>query len=168
MTGGDLLGTYEKIVPTKSDREWCRPGEKLSTFTSFGVRFGCLICNDLWVTPGCGPYPDPRLSYQLGRKGAQLIFHSVNSGTSEVHLPYHESNLKLRAMEAAVFIATANAASKNGHSINAPTGLMSPEGEWLVRCPLEGEHTYSYDLDLVQDEEGEGEVEEEAAREAVE
>ncbi len=164
---GDLLGTYEKIVPTKSERAWCRPGESLPTFASFGVKFGCLICNDLWVTPGCGPYPDPRLSYQLGQKGVQVIFHSVNSGTSEIHRPYHESNLSLRAMEAGVFIATANAASRNGHSVNAPTGIVAPNGEWLVRCPLEGEHVYSYDLDLDQDEEAEV-VEEEPAGEALE
>ena len=144
---GELLGTHEKLVPTELDREWCRPGEALQVFEHFGITFGCLICNDLWVTPGCGPYPDPRLSYQLGQKGAQVIFHSVNSGSSQIHLPYHDSNLRLRAMESKCYIVTANAAPADGPA-NAPSGVVSPEGEWLVQSPLDGEHTFSYDLDI--------------------
>ena len=144
---GQLLGTHEKIVPTDGDRKWCRPGEELRVFSHKGITFGCLICNDLWVTPGCGPYPDPRLSYQLSKKGAQIIFHSINSGHSQVHTPYHESNLVLRAMEGKVYIATANAASNNG-PVNAATGIVSPEGEWLKQCPRTGEHKYTFDIEV--------------------
>lgn len=144
---GELLGTHEKLVPTQSDREWCRPGEELRVFKDQGITFGCLICNDLWVTPGCGPYPDPRLTYQLGQNGAQVVFHSVNSGTTQLHLPWHDINLRLRAIEAGLYICTANAAVP-GKAINCPSGIVSPKGEWLVQCPLEGEQTYSYDLEL--------------------
>ncbi len=144
---GDLLGTHEKLVPTAEDREWCRPGHELNVFEHKDVTFGCLICNDLWVTPGCGPYPDTRLSYQLGQKGAQIIFHSINSGASPIHLPFHKSNLRLRALESKLYIVTANAAL-SGQEINAPSGVVSPEGEWLVRAPLDGEHCYSYDIEF--------------------
>lgn len=144
---GELLGTHEKIVPTSGDRKFCRPGEELRLFSHRGLPFGCLICNDLWVTPGCGPYPDPRLSYQLGERGARAIFHSINSGSSAVHIPYHESNLALRAMESKVHIFTANAADPSG-PVNAPTGVMSPEGKWLVQCPRQGEHSYVFDYEV--------------------
>jgi predicted amidohydrolase len=144
---GQLVGTHEKIMPTEGDRKWCRPGEELRVFDHKGIRFGCLICNDLWVTPGCGPYPDPRLSYQLAKKGAQIIFHSLHSGHTQVHTPYHESNLALRAMEGNIYIATANAASHDG-PVNALTGIMSPEGKWLVQCPRTGEHKYTYDIEI--------------------
>ncbi len=144
---GDLLGTHEKIVPTIGDREFCRPGEELRTFRRCGIVFGCLICNDLWVTPGCGPYPDPRLSYQLGRRGAQIIFHSVNSGATAIHRPYHESNLALRAMESKTFICTANAATPAG-PVNCATGVVAPDGRWLVQCERDGERTYTVDLEL--------------------
>jgi len=147
---GELLGTHEKLVPTSGDREWCTPGEELRVFEHMGITFGCLICNDMWVTPGCGPYPDPRLSCQLGRRGAQVIFHSINSGTSAAHVPYHESNLKLRAMESEVYIITANAASLD-QDINAPSGIMSPKGSWLVQTPRRGEHTYAFDLEVDTD-----------------
>ena len=144
---GDLLGTHEKIVPTEKDRQWCRPGEELRVFEHKGIIFGCLICNDLWVTPGCGPYPDPRLTYQLSKKGAQVIFHSINSGHDQAYTTYHESNLALRAREGNLYIATANAAAPAG-PVNAPTGVMAPDGEWLVQCPREGEHTFYYDIEL--------------------
>lgn len=144
---GALLGTQEKLVPTSSDREWCRPGEELRTFQHRNITFGCLICNDLWVTPGFGPYPDMRLSYQLAQKGVHAIFHTVNSGTSPAYAAYHEANLRLRAAEAKCPIVTVNAAVP-GKIINAPSGVVSPKGEWLAQCPLEGEHTFSYDLEL--------------------
>ena len=144
---GKLLGTHEKLVPTSGDRAFCKPGEELRVFNHRNVTFGCLICNDLWVTPGCGPYPDPRLTYKLGKMGARIIFHSIHSGSSAIHIPYHESNLALRAMESNVFIVTANAADPKG-PVNALTGVMSPKGEWLVKCPRTGEHTYVYDIEI--------------------
>ena len=144
---GAILGTHEKLVPTSGDRSFCKPGEELRLFQHEGLKFGCLICNDMWVTPGCGPYPDPRLACQLGKKGAQVIFHAVNSGSSAIHAAYHESNLVLRAMESRVYIFTANAATSQG-PVNCATGVVSPEGQWLVQCPREGEQSYTYDLEL--------------------
>ncbi|HIJ65955.1 MAG TPA: carbon-nitrogen hydrolase family protein [Candidatus Hydrogenedentes bacterium] len=144
---GELLGTHEKLVPTSTDREFCRPGEELRVFRHGSLTFGCLICNDLWVTPGCGPYPDPRLTYQLGKRGAQVIFHSIHSGSTRIHTPYHESNLALRALESKLYIVTANAADPKG-PVNAVSGIVSPEGEWLTQCPREDEHTYTYDLEI--------------------
>ncbi len=143
---GEVLGTHEKIVPTQSDRSFCQPGHELRVFTWRELQFGCLICNDMWVTPGCGPYPDPRLSYHLAKKGASVIFHSVNSGTDADYIPYHESNLVLRARESKVYIFTANAASADG-PVNCASGVVSPDGEWLIQCPREGEHVYAFDLD---------------------
>jgi len=144
---GRLLGTHEKLVPTSGDRKFCSPGGELRVFKRHGIVFGCLICNDLWVTPGCGPYPDPRLTYKLGQMGAQVIFHSINSGGSEIHTPYHESNLVLRAMESNLHIVTANAAVPNG-AVNAATGVVSPKGEWLVKCPRTGEHHFAIDIEV--------------------
>src|SRR5690606_9912585 len=61
---GDILGEYRKIVLTTRDQveKLFISGDRLPVFTHHGLRFGVLICNDLWVTPGCGPAPDPRLS----------------------------------------------------------------------------------------------------------
>lgn len=142
---GRLIGTHEKLVPTEGDRRFCRPGEELRVFQHHGLTFGCLICNDLWVTPGCGPYPDPRLTYKLAKMGAHVVFHAIHSGASQIHTPYHESNLVLRAMESGLFIVTANAAVRRG-SVNASTGVVSPQGEWVVKCPRTGEHQFTVDI----------------------
>ncbi len=122
ILGGDgrIIGRRAKMVPTRTDRRWCSPGTRLRVFRDRGLTFGCLICNDLWVTPGCGPYPDPRLTWQLSRRGARVVFHSVFSGESKRHIPFHESNLSLRAREGRLFIATANAARKQG--VNCASG----------------------------------------------
>ncbi len=144
---GNLLGTHEKLVPTLSDRKFCRPGEELRVFTHTDLTFGCLIGNDLWVAPGMGPYPDPRLSYQLGKRGARLVFHAIQSGSANEYAEYYESNVTLRARESSTFIVTANTAMPNA-SVNAVSGIMSPEGTWLVKCPRKGEHRYAYDLEL--------------------
>jgi len=149
-TDGKVLGTHEKLVPTQSDRKWCTPGDELRTFDQNGLHFGCLICNDMWVTPGCGPYPDPRLAYQLGQQGVHVIFHAVNSGANAMHIPYHESNLALRALESKVYIVVANAATPQG-AVNCASGVVGPDGQWKVKAPREGEHRFTCDLPIEVD-----------------
>jgi len=142
---GAVLGWHDKIVATEGDRKWCTPGQELRTFEHGGLRFGCLICNDLWVTPGSGPYPDPRLTYQLGQKGAAVIFHSINAGSSQIHIPYHESNLALRARESKAYICTANAAPGDKPA-NCLSGVMQPDATWLTHVDRVGEHMYVADV----------------------
>ena len=148
---GAIIGYHDKIMATDGDRKWCTPGEELRTFEHRGLRFGCLICNDLWVTPGCGPYADPRLTYQLGQKGAQVVFHSINSGSSAIHIPYHESNLALRARESSFHIATANAA-RGEEPVNCRSGIVQPDGTWLTEVDRVGEQTYMADIEIGDDE----------------
>ena len=83
----------------------------------------------------------------LGHKGAQVIFHSVNSGTDQGYLDWHTVNLHMRAKESGIYIVTVNAA--NAHQpINSYSGVVSPEGEWLVKLPLQGEQTFTYDIEF--------------------
>lgn len=144
---GSLIGTHEKLIPTVDDRRFCRPGEELRTFSAQGVQFGCLSGNEFWMAPGFGSYPDRRLSCQLGEHGAQIIFHCIHSGADPSYEAYYDSNLKLRARESGSYVVTANAAS-NGSPINAKSGVVSPEGEWLVSAATTGEQVYHYDIEL--------------------
>ena len=144
---GEIGGTHEKIVPTISERRWCTPGKALKTFEHKGLHFGSLICNDLWVTPGCGPYPDPRLTHQLGEKGVDLIFHSINSGSSARHIPFHESNVSLRAAESRVYIITVNAA-REGEPVNCASGIMKPDGTWQLTVDRIGEQFFVTDIEV--------------------
>ena len=140
VLGGDgrIIGRYAKMMSTVGDRKWSVAGRTLRLFRDRGLRFGCLICNDLWVTPEeGGAMNDPRLTHRLARRGASVIFHSVNSGRDRRYIPFHESNLALRAREGKLFIAVANAAVPTG-GVNATSGIMSPDGEWIVRCNRRG------------------------------
>ncbi len=143
----EIIGTYEKMVPTSGDRKWCKPGKELRTFEHKGLHFGCLICNDLWVTPGCGPYPDPRLAYQLGEKGVDVIFHAINSGSSARHIPYHESNVSLRAAESRIYIITVNAA-RHGEPVNCASGIMKPDGTWQLAADRLGEQFFISNIEV--------------------
>ena len=143
----ELIGTYEQLTPVEADRTWCSPGEELRTFEHNNLKFGCLIGNDLWVTPGQGPYPDRRLSYRLSKEGAEVIFLSLNTGTDPDYRVWHEENLRLRAREAGCYIVTANAAPESGE-LNAPSGVISPDGEWITKTAPTGEHTFFFDFEV--------------------
>lgn len=144
---GVLLGTHEMLVPTQAERAYASPGLELRTFQHRGVLFGCLIGNDLWVAPGMGPYPDPRLTLQLAKRGAQFIFHSANTGADPRYAAYYDSNLTLRAAEANAYIFTANAAVPAGE-LNIPSGAIAPDGAWLKKVPRTGEHRYTIDIEI--------------------
>ncbi|KPK85745.1 MAG: hypothetical protein AMJ81_02955 [Phycisphaerae bacterium SM23_33] len=133
---GRIVGRHAKMMLTRGDRRWSAPGERLRVFRDRGLAFGCLICNDLWVTPGTGVPRDPRLTYQLARRGAEVIFHSVHSGQDRRYIPFHESNLALRAREGKLFIAVANAAARP--AVNCASGVVGPDGQWLIRCRRRG------------------------------
>jgi len=139
VLGGDgrLIGRHAKMVPTREERRWCVAGRTLRVFHDRGLAFGCLICNDLWVTPGTGATSDPRLTLRLARRGARVIFHSVFSGAQRRYIPFHESNLALRAQAGGLYIAAANAVVA-GRAVNCATGIMGPDGEWVVRCRRRG------------------------------
>ncbi len=144
---GELLGAQDKLIPTENDRSFCSPGEGLNVYENEGLTFGCLNGNDFWVAPGYGPYPDLRLTRTLAGQGAQVIFHCNDTGIDPSYSAYYESNLKLRAREGGFYAVTVNAAAPAG-ALNVPSGVVSPEGEWLVKCKPEGEQVFSYDLNL--------------------
>ncbi len=144
---GKIIGRHAKMVPTSGDLKWCVASKRLNVFRDRGLAFGCLICNDLWVTPGTGAKVDPRLTFQLSKRGARAVFHSVYSGPSTQHIPFHESNLSLRAKEGKLFIAVANASVK-GRGVNAASGIVTPTGEWLIRCPRRGRQFAVADVEI--------------------
>lgn len=146
---GETIGTQEKLIPTEAERKWCVPGGKLATFTRDGLTFGCLVGNDLWVAPGFGPFPDPRLSLQLAQKGVDILFHLNDSGMDPAYADYYLSSLRLRAREAKVPIVTVNAAQTG--ALNVASGIMSPDGDWVITAPLTGEQRFLYDLDITTD-----------------
>lgn len=140
---GDFMGAYSKILRC-SNIDLPGTGEmleyvegELKTFDWNGIRFGILICNDLWATPGYTTMPNPYLPLKLKQMGARFIVHCINSGTVQKYRPFHESSAELWAFSTQLPILEVNAA-QGTEMINAQSGLIDGKGERIVRVPDTG------------------------------
>ena len=133
---GRLAGRYAKICLTRGDAKQFEVGTFPLVHEAAGLKFGTLICNDLWVTPGFSDGPNPHLTLKQASAGAQMIFHAVNSGSNQNYREYHESNLKVRSAEAGCPIVVVNAAREE--PINCASGVVDGF-EYAVQLPRQGE-----------------------------
>jgi predicted amidohydrolase len=140
---GHFMGAYSKILRC-SNMDLPGTGEmvdyvegELKTFNWNGLRFGILICNDLWATPGYTTTPNPYLAWKLKQMGAQFIVHCINSGTVQKYRPFHESSAELWALSIKIPILEVNASQKT-EKINAQSGLIDADGERGIRIPDSG------------------------------
>jgi predicted amidohydrolase len=140
---GNFLGAYSKILRC-SNLDLPGSGEmvqyvegNLKTFDWNGLRFGILICNDLWATPGYTTMPNPYLPWKLKQMGAQFIIHCINSGTVQKYRSFHESSAELWALSLRIPIFEVNAAQGN-EIINAQSGLIETNGNRRLRIPDSG------------------------------
>ena len=133
---GKLVGRYAKRCLTYGEAKNFKVGDTPLVHQVNGLMVGTLICNDLWVTPGFTDGPNPHLTLQQARAGAQVIFHAVNSGSNAKYREYHESNLKVRSAEAKCPIVVVNAAADE--PINCASGVVV-DFEYVKALPTKGE-----------------------------
>ena len=150
---GRFMGAYSKILRC-SNPDLPGTGEmvdyvegELKAFDWNGLRFGILICNDLWATPGYTTIPNPYLAWKLKQMGAQLIVHCINSGTVQKYRPFHESSAELWALSMKIPIMEVNAAHEN-EKINAQSGLIDQNGERSLRIPDSGSQFFTTRISL--------------------
>jgi predicted amidohydrolase len=143
MADGQFMGAYSKILRC-SNMDLPGTGEmidyvegELKIFKCKGIRFGILICNDLWATPGYTTIPNPYLVWKLKQMGAQFIVHCINSGTVQKYRPFHEASAELWALSMKIPILEVNAAHEE-EKINAQSGLIDSKGERSLRIPDSG------------------------------
>jgi len=134
---GALVGVYAKKCLTYGDAKTVSPGTTELVFSVAGLKVGILICNDLWVTPGYTDGPNPHLTLQQARGGAQVIFHHINSGNGQNYRAYHESNQFVRAAEAKCPIIAVNAFTPP--EVNATSGVIGTDFQHLVALPRDRE-----------------------------
>jgi predicted amidohydrolase len=153
---GSFLGAYSKILRC-SNMDLPGTGEmvdyvegELKTFYWNGLRFGILICNDLWATPGYTTTPNPYLAWKLKQMGAQFIVHCINSGTVQKYRPFHESSAELWALSMKIPILEVNAAHGE-EKINAQSGLINSDGERTLRVPDSGVQFFTAGIILSAD-----------------
>lgn len=150
---GGFLGAHSKILlcsptdaPGTAEMIDYQPGE-LQTFVWQQVRFGILVCNDLWATPGYTTIPNPYLPWKLKEMGAEVIFHAINSGTNQFYRRFHESSAELWALNLRIPIMEVNAA-RGQEAINASSGLIDAAGVRSVVVPDIGEHLFFCEIQL--------------------
>jgi len=152
---GEFLGAHNKILRTSSTKApgtgqmAAFQGGPLQIFTIKGLRFGCLICNNLWASPGWTTIPNPYLAWKLKELGAQFILHSVDSGPNLDFKAYHESNVQLHAKAQDLHIVEVNSANLE-KPINARSGLVGPKGTWLLSVPDVGEQYFTCEFEVAQ------------------
>ena len=134
---GALVGVYAKKCLTYGDAKSVSPGTTPLVFSVDGLTAGVLICNDLWVTPGFTDGPNPHLTLQQARAGAQVIFHHIHSGSDQRYRAYHESNQFVRAVEAKCAIVAVNAFT--APEVNATSGVVGTDFRHLVALPRDRE-----------------------------
>lgn len=151
---GSFLGAHSKIllcspVTTPGTGEMHDYGQGyLKTIEWEGLRFGMLICNDLWATPGYTTLPNTYLPLQLKQMGADIIIHSINSGSDQRYRNFHESSVELWAYTLHLPILEVNAAMATD-PVNAQSGLIDAQGERMVQVPEIGEHLFYCEIPAV-------------------
>jgi predicted amidohydrolase len=149
---GEFLGFHSKILKTTGEMH-DYTSSPLKTFNFEGLKIAGLICNDLWANPECSLEPDPHLTQELAKQGAQIIFHAVNGGRSsdpymDVVHQYHESNLRMRAKAGKIWIVTVDNCFPLNVACAAPCGVIKPDGNWAVKTQMIGEQYFSYSIEI--------------------
>ena len=126
----------------------------LRTFTFQKVSIGGIICNDMWANPCCTYMPDSHLPQELARMGAKIIFHAVNGGrdasefSQVVTRNFHESNLRMRAKAAGVWIVTVDNCVPEDIPCSSPGGIINPDGDWVAQLPPKGKQLLAYTVNI--------------------
>jgi predicted amidohydrolase len=157
---GFYLGFHSKVLRCKNMLDPQSAGEVdyfadkgLGVFSFGSIVVGGLICNDLWANPAWTSMPDPHLTRLLAGMGVRLVFHAVNGGRdgspwSQVTWQYHEANLRLRARADRLWIVTVDNCAPLEIPCSAPSGILSPEGDWVCQAASQGEQFFVYNIDL--------------------
>lgn len=150
---GKFLGAHSKVlncspVDAPGTGEMLEYEEGiLQTFEWNNIRFGTLICNDLWATPGYTTIPNSYLPMKLKQMGAEVIFHAINSGSNQRYRNFHESSVELWALSLHIPIMEVNAA-QGSDKINAQSGLVDENGTRSVVVPDTGERLFYCQIKL--------------------
>lgn len=158
---GEYLGFHSKTLlcrrmanPTAKGEMDTFKSAPLRVFTLDGLTIGGLVCNDMWANPEWTPMPDPYLARQLAGLGARIVFVSAKAGQDDgedwpLNRSFHESNLRLRARSAGVWVVVVDAADPEGKKpSNCPSGVLGPDGRWAARADATGEQFFAYTIAL--------------------
>ncbi|MFB9450073.1 carbon-nitrogen hydrolase family protein [Dactylosporangium vinaceum] len=146
VIGGDgaLVTRYdERMLSNTKVSHMYTPGSAPVTFSVDGVRFGCAMGME-------ATFPEVFLEYE--RLDVDCVLFSTHGpGTPVNNGPFA---LQAQALAAAnsYWVSYAGTAQD---APNAPSGIISPDGDWLTRCPPQPVSAITTaDLDLTAENQG--------------
>lgn len=95
-----VIGSYAKLMPTRTELMWCAKGEKPFAFESPWGLIGVGICYD--------SYMFPELPRYYAALGARLYLHITALAEFPGWREYYLNQMQARAIENMMFIASAN------------------------------------------------------------
>ncbi|WP_252178235.1 carbon-nitrogen hydrolase family protein [Endozoicomonas sp. 4G] len=94
VSASEVMGVYRKISSTNIDKRYFKRGQDLLVFEHQGVRFGVVICFDLWF---------PEIVREYVRQKVDVLLHPANfGGEQSLHIA------RARAIENGLYVATCN------------------------------------------------------------
>lgn len=148
---GAALGTYRKVHPFASEREWCRPGCDIPVFdTDFG-RIGLMICWDVAF---------PEVARCCALQGADLLVVSTNWedpyeeewDTSVINSHEEDWDLitRARAFDNMLHLVAANRVGDDGKTLSffGRSKIIGPTGRQIAALDNREEGILSAEIDL--------------------
>jgi predicted amidohydrolase len=119
-----VIGAYRKLMPFGDEMKWCQKGKEPFAFSTPWGLVGVSICYD--------SYMFPELARYYAALGARLYLNVTAIGPFFGWKPYYLNQLKARAIENMMFVASANLVGQDLRT--------DYEGGSLVIGPSEKEH----------------------------
>ena len=91
---------------------------------------------------------------RLSDAGAQVIFVAINGGrdggdwSKQVYWHYHETNMRMRAKAGKVWVVSADNCFPMDIPCSAPSGVLTPNGDWAAKANDEGEQVVVHTIEL--------------------
>jgi len=132
---GKLLGTYDKVILTRGEREryGVLPGKSVPVFEAHGARFAVVICHD-------SSFPQPAMLARL--KGAEILFtphyNYISAQSMDDHRKWVRNCHIGLACQLKMAVARANVVVTDKKDKLGYGGcfILSPQGETLAQAEL--------------------------------
>jgi predicted amidohydrolase len=116
-----IIGSYAKLMPFGNEMKWCEKGAKPYAFDTPWGLVGVGICYD--------SYMFPELPRYYAALGARLYVHITALGTFKGWKPYYTNQMKARAIENMMFVASSNLVGKDRTEVYPGTSFVLGPGE---------------------------------------
>lgn len=133
---GEVVTRYDERMLSKTKISYMyTPGRSPVTFEVDGVRFGCTLGMEVHF---------PELFTEYERLDTDCVLFSSTGATAPQNTAMFATEAQGHASANSYWVSFAVSAQ---HSASAPSGVISPDGEWLARCPAGTSSVTVVDLD---------------------